>query len=422
MSRLFVLHTETLVYLPLFIWIIVGVNNWVMRTKAGQGISGYRWLVLFASLLAFIMYGFALQSVPPLLQHFRNIFAVNEPTAGLLMSMVLIPGIVLALPVGIIVARYGFRKLGFLSVLTIAAGSLIMAFSSSFPVALAARLIIGFGGGLLSVGIPSIVPQWFEHREMGKAMGIFAVGMPIATTAAFFVAPVLAESFGWQSPFYTAVILSIVSAVFFWATVREGPLKSQATKVKFSEAFQAFRNREIWKVGLVWMFFNMVAIGFLTWAPTLFVTFKGLTPVSASVAASLLMIANFFFVPLYGWASDKVGRRKPFIIAGPIFMALSLYAISYATGIALPISIFILGAAAGAVPPLVMAITAQTLPPKLAGMGFGVVTFWQSIGATFAAPIIGYFLQITQSLPLTFFGLSIFAFCGAAVALTIRTK
>lgn len=393
-----------------------------MRNKAERGISGYRWVVLFASLLAFIMYGFALQSVPPLLQHFRTIFNVNEPTAGLLMSIVLIPGIFLALPVGILVDRYGFRKLGFLSVLTVAAGSLIMAFSSSFPVALVARLIIGFGGGLLSVGIPSIVPQWFEHREMGKAMGIFAVGMPIATTAAFFAAPVLAQSFGWQSPFYVAVLISIVSAVFFWVTVRDGPLRTHATKANLSETWQAFRNREVWKVSLVWMFFNMVAIGFLTWAPTLFVMFKGLTPVSASVAASLIMIANFFFVPLYGWASDKLGRRKPFIIAGPIFMALSLYAISYATGISLPVSIFILGAAAGAVPPLVMAITAQTLPPKLAGTGFGVVTFWQNLGATLTAPIIGYFLQVTQSLPLTFFGLSIFAFCGAAVALTVRTK
>jgi MFS family permease len=393
-----------------------------MKAEAEQGNSGYRWVVLFASLLAFIVYGFALQSVPPILQQLRNMFAVDEPTAGLLMSIVLIPGIILALPVGILVDRYGFRKLCFLSVLTVAAGSLIMAFSSSFPLALVARLIIGFGGGLLSVGIPAIVPQWFEHGEMGKAMGIFSVGMPIATTAAFFIVPALAQSFGWQSPFYTGAIISIVSAVFFWATVRDGPLRNQATKAKLSEAWYAFRNREVWKVSLAWMFFNMVAIGFLTWAPSLFVNFKGLTPVSASVAASLIMIANFFFVPFYGWASDKTGRRKPFIVVGPIAMALSLYAISYATGIALPVSILILGASAGAVPPLVMAITGQTLPPKLAGMGFGVVTFWQNIGSALTAPIIGYYLQATQSLPLTFFGMSIFAFCGAAVALTLRTK
>jgi DHA1 family multidrug resistance protein-like MFS transporter len=176
------------------------------------------------------------------------------------------------------------------------------------------------------------------------------------------------------------------------------------------------------EVSLVWMFFNMVAIGFPTWASELFVTFKALPPISASVVTSLIMIANFVFVPQYGWASDRLNRRKPFIIAGPIAMALSLYGITYATGISLPVSIFILGASAGAVPPIVMAITGQTLPPKLAGMGFGVITFWQNIGILLTAPVIGYFIQITHSLPLTFLGLSIFAFLGAAVALTVRTR
>ena len=385
-------------------------------------ISRYRWLVLFASLLASVMFGFALQSVPPLLQQFKVIFGVNDVTAGLLMSIVVIPGIVLALPAGVLIDRYGFHKIGFLSVLTIAAGSLLMATSQSFFVALIARFIVGFGGGLISVGTPSIIPQWFERGEMGKAMGVYAVGIPVATTAAFFSAPVLAQSFGWQSPFYTAAVISLISAAFFWATVRDGPFKSRAAVTKLSEARQVFRIAEVWKVSLVWMFFNMVSIGFLTWAPELFVTFKGLTPLSASILASLIMIANFFFVPFYGWASDRVGRRKPFIIAGPIAMGLSVYLISYATGILLPVSIFILGASAGAVPPIVMAITGQTLPPKLAGMGFGVFTFSQNIGITLTAPIIGYFIQVTNSLPLTFLGISVFAFCGAAVALTVRTR
>lgn len=393
-----------------------------MSSKEEEKSSGYRWAVLLVSLLAFIVYGFALQSVPPLLKQFTRIFNVDESNAGLLMSMVLIPGIVLALPAGILVDRYGFRKLGFLSVLTITIGSLIMALTTSFPLALMARLIVGVGGGLLSVGIPSIVPQWFEHREMGKAMGVFAVGMPIATTLAFFAAPVLAQSFGWQFPFYTVVIMSIFSAIFFWSTVRDGPLRRRGTKTRLSEAWLAFRNGEVWKVSVVWMFFNMVAIGFLTWAPTLFVIFKGLTPVSASVVASLIMIANFFFVPFYGWVSDKTGRRKLFLIVGPIAMVMSLYAIIYATGISLPLTVFILGVSAGTVPPVIMAIVGQTLRPELVGMGFGIVTFWQNVGSALTAPLIGSLLEATQSLPLTLFGMSIFAFCGAVLALTIHAK
>jgi len=134
------------------------------------------------------------------------------------------------------------------------------------------------------------------------------------------------------------------------------------------------------------------------------------------------MIANFLFVPLYGWSSDRSGRRKPFIISGLTLIGLSLYAIIYLNGVSLAVSILILGAVAGGVPPLVMAITAQTLPPKLAGMGFGVITLWQNIGIAVTAPIVGYFISITNSLSLTFVGLSIFAYVGAIIALTLHSK
>jgi predicted MFS family arabinose efflux permease len=337
------------------------------------------------------------------------------------MSMAVIPGIILALPAGILIGKYSFRKLGFLATLTVGIGSLIMALSSSFPVALLGRFIIGLGGGLLSVGTPSIVPQWFEHKEMGMAMSVFAVGMPVGTIVAFFTAPILAQVSGWQSLFYLGAFISTLSAILFWLIVRDGPSKGDST-AKLPDAWQALTNHEVWKVSVVWMLFNMVMIGFLTWAPELFVTFKGLTPVYASILSSLVMIANFFFVPLCGWASDKLERRKPFLIAGPIFMALSLYAITYTSGLSLAVSIIILGASAGGVPPLVMAITAQTLPPKSADMGFGVFTLWQNVGILLTAPIVGYVLQTTQSLASTFFCMSIFAFSGAIVALTVHSR
>ena len=390
-------------------------------TENQQPMSRYRWAVLFASLFAFIMFAFALQSVPPLLQQFQGIFGVDAATAGLLMSMAVIPGIILALPAGILIGKHSFRKIGFLSTLTVGIGSLIMALSSSFPMALVGRFIVGLGGGLLSVGTPSIVPQWFEHKEMGRAMSVYAVGMPAGTVAAFFTAPILAQSFGWQSLFYVGALVSTLSAIFFWAIVRDGPLKGNST-AKLSDARQTLTNREVWKASLVWMFFNMAAIGFLTWAPDLFVTFKSLTLVNASIFSSLIMISMFFFIPIFGYASDRSGRRKPFIIASMTLIAVSLYATTYFNGVSLAASIIILGAVAAGVPPLVMAITAQTLPPRLAGMGFGTITFWQMIGIALIAPIVGYLIGITHSLPLTFLGLSVFALIGAIVALTLRSK
>ena len=385
-------------------------------------ISGNRWVMLLVSLFAFMAYGFVFQSLPPLLNELQGVFGVDDAAAGLLMSFVVIPGIFLALPAGVLINKFGFRRLSFVSVILVAVGSLVTAFSTTFLVALVGRLILGVGGCVVTVGIPTFIPQWFEHREMGKAMAVYSVGMPIATVVAFFAAPVLDQSFGWQSPFYIGFVVSIVSAVFFLAMVKEGPLKGSLVSVEYSEIKRALVSGEVWRISFVWMFFSMASTGFLTWAPKLFVMFKNLTTVSASILSSVLMIVAFFFMPFYGLASDRIGRRKPFMIVGALVMALSLFIISYAIDLSLTVSIIILGISAAAVPPFVMAIIAQSLSPKLASTGFGIATLWQYVGITVAAPLIGYFLQTTQSLPLTLLSMSAFAFASGVTAITLRAK
>lgn len=127
---------------------------------------------------------------------------MNDAQAGLLMSMAVVPGIILALPAGLFMNRYGFRSLGFLSTVSVAVGSLTTALANDFLTALLGRFLLGVGGTFLIVGSPTIIPQWFSHRELGKAMGIYGTNMPLAIIIAFPTATVLSQNFGWRCPFY----------------------------------------------------------------------------------------------------------------------------------------------------------------------------------------------------------------------------
>lgn len=320
------------------------------------------------------------------------------------------------------VNRYGFRLLGFLSTVSVAVGSLMTAVADTFAMALLGRFILGVGGAFLIVGAPTIIPQWFTHREMGKAMGIYGANMPVATIIAFPTATVLAQSLGWRYSFYVGTAVSLACAVVFALAIREGPLKGENKPVSKEEIKHATRNIEVWKASIVWLFFETAALAYLTWAPEWFRTFKGFEPLYASILASLLMVFAIFFVPLFGWASDRLGRRKPIIVTGLILMALSLIAIAYATGFSLIFSVGALGIAASMTPPPTMAIVAQNLPLRLSGTGFGILTLCQNVGISLGAPLASYMMQTTQSLVLTFSGISLFAFAGAVAALTIRTK
>ncbi len=385
--------------------------------------SNYRWVVLFASFFVFVAFAFVFQLVPPLLTTISSPTNLNlrPAEAGLLMSTVTIPGILLALPVGLVVNRYGFRIIGTLSTVLVAVGSLVTATADTFPIALLGRFVLGVGGAFVVVGTPTVIPQWFSHKELGKAMGVFGTNMPVATIIAFPAATILAQSFDWHFPFYVGTVVALVAASFFALAAKEGPLKGD-TKTDPEEVKQAVRNTEVWKAGLVWMLFNTAAIAYLSWAKTLFESFKGVPALEASILASVLMYAAVGFVPIFGWASDKIGRRKPFLIAGSVAMALTLIITSYSSGSSLLVSVMILGIAAASVPPIVMTIPPQNLPPRLAGTAFSVITLCQNVGVTLSAPYAGYLIQTTQYLPSIFLGISLFAFAAAVTALTLRTK
>jgi MFS family permease len=370
----------------------------------------------------FVTFAFNFQLVPPLRDSISAAFGLDEAQSGLLTSMVVIPGIFLALPTGLIMNRYGFRWLGFLSTLLVAAGSLMTALANDFPTILFGRFLLGVGGTFITVGTPAVIRQWFSHADLGKAMGIYATNVPIAIITAFPTAAIVNQVLDWRSSFYVGTALSAVAAAVFVATMKEGPLRRETTLVRMQDVKNAIKTVEAWKASLVWMFFNTAAIAFLFWAPSLFRSFKGLDIVYGSVLSTVVMYAAVTFVPVFGWASDRTQRRKPFIVAGTILMAVSLVAIAYAIDLTLVFSVTLLGLAASMIPPLVMASAADSLPPEMAGVVFSIMTLCQNLGITLAVPLVGYILQTTQSSYVAFFGMSLFALAGTATAVTMKTR
>ena len=387
--------------------------------------SSYRWAVLFAAFYTFVVFAFVFQLVPPLIESMTlafNLRSSEEWLTGLLMSIVVIPGIFLALPAGRLMDKYGFKLIGLASTILIVAGCFITSVADSFLMALLGRFVLGVGASFMITGVPSLIPQWFSQKDLGKAMGIYATNMPVATIAAFLTASVLRVTYGWRYPFYVGTIVAALSVILFALIVKEGPLKRIEEPKQKPKVKSALTNFEIWKVGLVWSFFNATAIAFLTWAPTMFQRFRDFDPVSASLLASVIMIASIPSVPFFGWASDKTRRRKPFMIAGSFLMGLALIASGFSWGFSLLLSVIVLGITDSMVPPLVMTMPSEILNPCSVGIGFGILTMCQNIGITVGSPLAGYLLISTGSMELTSMGIAMFALLGSLVTYTLKTR
>ncbi len=83
---------------------------------------------------------------------------------GGLIGLFMFSGVFLALPGGLLGARFGDKAVVLAGLALLTVGAALLASTTVYPVAAAGRLASGAGGVLLTVQIPKIAPDWFAGR------------------------------------------------------------------------------------------------------------------------------------------------------------------------------------------------------------------------------------------------------------------
>jgi predicted MFS family arabinose efflux permease len=381
--------------------------------------SQYRWIILIASFFAFVAFAFAFQLAPPLIPAIINEFKISHAEAGLLMSLVRFPGIFLGIPAGLFVSRYGTKLIGAFSLVCVVLGCLVTATANSFTLLLTGRLILGIGGGIIIPTASATVAKWFSKEEIGKAMGLYGINGPFALIVAFPSASLIMLAYDWRFPFYIGAAIAIAAAIVFFVATRKSPPKEQKRKTNIR---RAIRNLEIWKVGIIWLFYSSAILAFTTWAPILFEKFKGISLVDASFLASLVMWIAIICNPLYGWLSDRTGKRKLFVVTGFFLTMLSFIAVAYASNLMLIVSVIVLGITSAILYPVMSALPLEILGPNLVSIGFGITGTCINIGVALSQPVVGLILDITVSYQFSLLGLAVLSAIGTLVAYSLKVE
>jgi MFS family permease len=150
--------------------------------KQLDGTRAAAWLVLAVLLLFSVAAPLNQNKVPPIMPILIKELGLSVSSAGLLMSVFAVTGLILALPAGLIYQKAGARVTGLLAGGSILLGAALGALSHSFGALLASRAIEGIGTSFMAVLAPAIIAQWFTARQRGTAMGIWATWVPVGTT------------------------------------------------------------------------------------------------------------------------------------------------------------------------------------------------------------------------------------------------
>ena len=69
------------------------------------------------------------------------------------------------------------------------AGSLAMAYATSWNVQIAGRLVAGVGGVMLNVQMTKMLTDWFAGKEIATAMAIFVNSWPAGIAVSLLTLP-----------------------------------------------------------------------------------------------------------------------------------------------------------------------------------------------------------------------------------------
>ncbi|TQM43491.1 MFS transporter [Pseudonocardia cypriaca] len=251
--------------------------------------------------------------------------------AGFVVLQLLVYAI-LQIPVGVLLDRFGARKLIVLGALTMAAGQLVLAVAADLPLAILARVLVGAGDALTFISVLSVVTSWFPPRRvplMTQLTGL--IGQLGQVLSAVPLAAVL-HGPGWTPAFVSAAALGVAVGLAAFAVVRDRPPGAPAPP-------PAPATREVLH-GLVcsWRepgtrlgFWTHLGTQFsgqvfaLMWGVPYLVAGQGFSTGAASAMLTLLVLAGIVAGPLFGEFTARHPFRRSWLVIAVIAVTVAVW-------------------------------------------------------------------------------------------------
>jgi len=366
-----------------------------------------RWVALALMFVTRTSMGFQFQSIGSLAPLVVADLGLSYAQLGTLIGLYLLPGVVLALPGGLIGQRVGDRRAVVASLALMVVGGLLTAWSDSFAGAAAGRLVSGGGSVLMNILLIKITADWFAGREMATAMAVILTAWPVGLGLATATLGSVAMATSWRTAMVVAAVSAALGLIIMAVVFREAPVRAAPG------ARAALDRRDLGLAitsGVAWGAFNASLVGVIAFGPAMLVA-RGLSLGQAGFEISLAIWVTIVSVPLGGVLSDRVGRPDVFSIGGALAAGALLLALPTMPWAAL--GLVLVGTLIGGPPgPLTSMLPRALAPERLAtGLGVSYTAYYVVMAA--AQPLAGWLRDVTGD-PAT-----PIRFAAAAMAATI---
>lgn len=361
--------------------------------------------ILLWTVMSFLMvlHFFLLLSVGVITTELRDALKLSALELSILSSSYLYVYILLQTPAGILLDEYGPRKLLTIGAIICSIGCWLFAYSTSLPLAVVARVLMG--GGLAFVFISSILlaGRWFAARYLGFMIGLAEAAGMVGSFVGSMLLAIFISKFGWRNSFYLAAKVSLIMAGLIWLFVHDSPdgkTVSERKKLnvkKVKAALSALmREPQIWlhSAYLALMYATITVFAGL-WANPFLRRAFDLSLEQATFACCLVLAGIGIGSPIAGILCHTQRAQALCIqicaIAMFVIMCLVLYVPTMSL-VTINILMFALGASGSSLI-LSFAIVSKLAPEGSKSTSVGFVNAISLVSAIIFQPVIGWLLN-----------------------------
>jgi sugar phosphate permease len=350
----------------------------------------------------FYFYQFILRVSPSVMtEDLMNAFAVQGCTLGILTAFYYNAYAGLQIPLGMLLDRFGPRRLLTFSCFLCTLGSVLFASSNYLSVASLGRLLMGAGSACAFIGTIKLATMWFPLERIGKVVGFTMLLGTLGATFAGAPLAALVELVGWRQSLFIISILGAGLCVVIWSFVRDRVQPSEELeKTKAPRILQGFitviTTRQVWLLALYGslMYVPLSAFADL-WGVSYIIQLYGVDRKIAGSLVSMIYVGVAVGAPMAALFSDYLKKRQLPMMIGAASSLILYGFIVYCPGIPLELMYVLLFLAGLSFSPqmLCFASVCEQIPLAASGVAVGFTNMIVMASGVIFEPLVGFLLE-----------------------------
>ena len=371
--------------------------------------TGFSWLIWLLAAL-FYFYEFLIRISPSVMVgDLAWAFHVDAAALGALSAFYLYAYAPMQIPVGLLMDRYGARRLLTLATAICGIGGIVFGISPGLALADFGRILMGFGSAFAYVGLIFVSSRWFAPSRLPLLVGIgTSFGMLGAVVGEYPIAFAV-EAFGWRETAIGFGIAGLILAVIIYLVLRaahsaEPPLGIHAANKPhiWKNLANVCRNGQTWVNAIISLCMYATTVAFAgLWAPAFLEATYAMSRSAAGGFSAAIYLGWLIGGPIVTYLAMITGRRRTFLLIGSLFgfctIALVVY-VSHLEPIVLFLLLFLTGIFSSC-QVITFSLAVELNDRRAKGSAAALTNFLVMLAGSGLQPLVGTILDLSAGTP-----------------------